>query len=69
MNTTKYVEVNAQKFLCTFITLLENKRYMEDIMNDEHYIFRISDIGIELGYPEDAPLVGDSSINAVVKSH
>lgn len=57
MNAVKYVEVNARDFLSHFVMLMRNEKLMEDIMNDEHYIFRFSPHAIEVGYPEDAPLI------------
>lgn len=53
MNTMRYVEVNAQKFLYGLGNLLNDKDLMESIMNDEHYVLRIATNGIEICYPED----------------
>lgn len=55
--TSKFIEVNAQKFIIAFAGLVSNKELMEDLMNDEHYIFRIYSDAIECGYPEDKPVI------------
>lgn len=56
MNAVKYVEVNARDFLTHFCVLMQNESIMEDVLNDEHYIFRLSPNAIELCYPEDKAL-------------
>lgn len=54
MNAVKYVEVNAQSFLSTFVSLLRDEHMMEELMNDEHYVLRISPNAIEFCYPDDS---------------
>lgn len=51
---TKYVDVNASKFLTTLILgILRDKDMLEELITDERYIVRVSPVGIEFGYPED----------------
>lgn len=53
MTVSRYVEVNAQRFLNGLGILLNNEDMLNDILNDEHYILRIAPDGIEICYPED----------------
>lgn len=55
---TKYVEVNAVNFISAFVTKFLCKTEMvKDVFDDGHYVLRISAEGIELAYPEDAPIL------------
>ena len=57
LKTDKYLEVNAQQFLTVMILILSSTELTKDILNDDHYIFRIYRDAIEVGYPEDKPLI------------
>lgn len=58
MNAVKYVEVNARDFIGNLVAhVLSNEKLVKDLMDDEHYVLRISSNAIEIAYPEDAVLL------------
>lgn len=60
LNKERYLEVNAQQFLSAMIQILSSKELTKDILSDDHYIFRIYQNAVEVGYPEDKPIIFES---------